>query len=163
LFEKILVSNLNIYKFFIFFDLYSISNYIFIEASNRVYLNVLLRDQIDLLKYIFALEIAFVLDNKQVIFSYLLLISIVYSIIIRISFTIVVCIKFVIVINLYNFFNNCFNNCRDCRNYKDCCCLLCYYFCCLFNNYIFYIFVNLIYIFIKNLYICINYSNNINF
>jgi len=38
--------------------LYSISNYIFIEASNRTYLNVLLRDQIDLLKHAFTLEIA---------------------------------------------------------------------------------------------------------
>jgi len=52
-----------------FFDLYSTSNYIFIEAPNRVYLNVLLRDQIDLLKHAFTLEIAPVLDNKQVIFS----------------------------------------------------------------------------------------------
>ena len=47
-----------------FLDLYSISNYIFIEASNRAYLNVLLRDQIDLLKYAFAPRIAPVLNSK---------------------------------------------------------------------------------------------------
>ena len=52
-----------------FSNLYSISNYIFIEAPNRAYLNVLLRDQINLLKYAFTLEIAPILDNKQVIFS----------------------------------------------------------------------------------------------
>ncbi len=52
-----------------FSDLYSTSNYIFIEASNRAYLNVLLRGQIDLLKYAFTLGIAPVLGGKQVIFS----------------------------------------------------------------------------------------------
>jgi len=35
-------------------DLYSISNYTFIEAPNRAYLNVLLRGQIDLLKHAFT-------------------------------------------------------------------------------------------------------------
>ncbi len=146
-----------------FSNLYSISNYIFIEASNKAYLNVLLRNQIDLLKYAFASRIASILDNKQVIFPCSLLISIIYSIIIKINIIIVVYIKFVIVIDLYNFLNNCLYNCRDCKDYKDCCCFLCCYFCYLSNNYISYIFVNLIYIFIKDLYICINCSNNINF
>jgi hypothetical protein len=41
-----------------FSNLYSISNYIFIKASHRTYLNVLLRDHIDLLKHAFTLEIA---------------------------------------------------------------------------------------------------------
>ena len=45
------------------------SNYIFIKASNRAYLNVLLRGQIDLLKHAFTPGIAPVLGNKQVIFS----------------------------------------------------------------------------------------------
>jgi len=61
---KASVSSPNICKFSIFFDLYSTSNYTFIEALNRAYLNVLLRDQIDLLKYAFIFGIAFVLDNK---------------------------------------------------------------------------------------------------
>ncbi len=52
-----------------FFDLYPTSNYIFIEASNRTYLNVLLRGQIDLLKHAFTPGIAYILGDKQVIFS----------------------------------------------------------------------------------------------
>ncbi len=49
-------------------DLYPTSNYTFIEAPNRAYLNVLLRGQIDLLKHAFTLGIAPVLGGKQVIF-----------------------------------------------------------------------------------------------
>ncbi len=44
-------------------NLYPTSNYIFIEASNRAYLNVLLRGQIDLLKHAFILGIASVLGG----------------------------------------------------------------------------------------------------
>jgi len=88
---------------------------------------------------------------------------IIYLIIIRISIIIVVCIKFVIVINLYNFLNSCLDNCRDRKDYEDCCCLLCRSSCCLLNNYISYIFVNLLYILIKNLYIRIYCSNNVSF
>jgi len=94
---------------------------------------------------------------------FFLIILIIYSIIIRISITIVVCIKFVIVIDLYNFLNSFLDNRKDCKDFKDCCCLLCCSFCRLSNNYISYIFVNLLYIFIKNLYICIYCSNNVDF
>jgi len=55
-------------KFSMFPDLYSTSNYTFIEAPNRAYLNVLLRGQIDLLKHAFTPGIAPVLGGKQVIF-----------------------------------------------------------------------------------------------
>jgi len=51
-------------------NLYPTSNYTFIEAPNRAYLNVLLRSQIDLLKHAFTPEIAPVLDSKQVIFPH---------------------------------------------------------------------------------------------
>jgi len=94
---------------------------------------------------------------------FLLFISIIYLIIIKISIIIVVCIKFVIVINLYNFLNSCLNNCRDRKDYKDYYCLLYRSSCRLLNNYISYIFVNLLYILIKNLYIRIYCSNNISF
>jgi len=94
---------------------------------------------------------------------FLLIISIIYLIIIRISIIIVVCIKFVIVINLYNFLNSCLDNCRDRKDYKDCYCLLCRSSCRLLNSYISYIFVNLLYILIKNLYIRIYCSNNVSF
>ncbi len=100
-------------------DLYSTSNYIFIEASNRAYLNVLLRDQIDLLKHAFAPRIAPVLDSKQIIFSCSLLISIIHPITLRISIIIVVCIKFVIVIDLYNLLGSCLDNRRDRRDCED--------------------------------------------
>jgi hypothetical protein len=50
-------------------DLYPTSNYTFIEASNKAYLNVLLRGQIDLLKHAFTPGIAPVLGDKQVSFS----------------------------------------------------------------------------------------------
>ncbi len=112
-------------------DLYSISNYIFIEALNKVYLNVLLRDQIDLLKHIFTSRIAPILDNKQIIFSCSLLISIIHSIIIRINIIIVVCIKFVIVIDLYNLLDSCLNNRRNRRDCEGRYYLLCRSSCCL--------------------------------
>ncbi len=99
-----------------FFDLYSISNYTFIEAPNRAYLvNVLLRDRINLLKHAFIPGIASVLDSKQIIFFCLFLTSIIHSIIIRISIIIAVCIKFVIVIDLYNLLGNCLDNRGDRR------------------------------------------------
>jgi hypothetical protein len=94
---------------------------------------------------------------------FFLIISIIYLIIIRINITIVVCIKFVIVIDLYNLLNNCLNNRRDRKDYEDYCCSLRCSSCCLSNNYTSYIFVNLLYILIKDLYICIYCNNNVDF
>jgi len=94
---------------------------------------------------------------------FFLIISIIHLIIIITNIIIVVYIKFVIVIDLYNLLDNCFNNCRDRKDYKDCCCSLCRSSCRLLDNYISYIFVNLLYILIKDLYICIYCSNNIDF